>query len=200
MERTAQCRVTVNKRSIKFHVEGTGKVYDGNQTAPVTIVIENSVEGDEVAAVAAAEYDSAMPGNRKISIRSITLTGADASKYQITDRTMTVDGTIDKMQGTEVSVSGVNETIYGKDDGKIAGVTAGMEWRVQGENSWTACPDGELTGLANGTYEIRMKGNRNFLCGACNHRHGQFRPHPSDDRGKCRRHNDSNRSALWQQG
>ena len=45
---TAQCRVTVNKRSIKFHVEGTGKVYDGNQTAPVTIVIENSVEGDEV--------------------------------------------------------------------------------------------------------------------------------------------------------
>lgn len=50
-------------------------------------------------------------------------------------------------------------------DGKITGVTDKMEYRKSGESGFTAVTDGktEITGLAKGSYEIRMKENTNYL-------------------------------------
>lgn len=158
---TAQANVTIGKRALTADVGGLWKVYDGTADAPVVITLNNTVTGDDVSAVAAeTEYESAMPGSHKVHIRSITLTGTDAWKYTLAEKSMTLDGIIDKMPGEAVdaAVAAVNETIYGKEDGRITGVTSAMEWREEGTDAaWMTCPDGELSGLANGTYEIRMK-------------------------------------------
>ena len=52
-------------------------------------------------------------------------------------------------------VSGVNETIDGKADGKITGVDSTMEYCMEGEESYTAIEGTELTGLEDGTYHVR---------------------------------------------
>lgn len=43
-------------------------------------------------------------------------------------------------------------------DGSIAGVTSAMEYRIKGsEGSYITCPDGIMTGLGSGEYEVRFK-------------------------------------------
>ena len=41
-------------------------------------------------------------------------------------------------------------------DGRITGVTSAMEYSADG-TTWTTCPDGEVAGLAAGTYQVRIK-------------------------------------------
>ena len=52
-------------------------------------------------------------------------------------------------------VSGTNETIDGKGDGKITGVDNTMEYRKEGEISYTAVSGSEVTGLHDGIYYVR---------------------------------------------
>ena len=47
-----------------------------------------------------------------------------------------------------------DETVDQRDDGTITGITSAMEYRVSG-GFWADCPDGTITGLADGTYEVR---------------------------------------------
>ena len=53
-------------------------------------------------------------------------------------------------------VSGVNVSVTGLNDGEIIGVTSAMEYSAD-HTTWTACPNGDLTGLAAGTYYVRFK-------------------------------------------
>lgn len=55
-----------------------------------------------------------------------------------------------------------DETVDQRDDGTITGVTSAMEYRVSG-GSWADCPDGTITGLADGTYEVRYKATSGAL-------------------------------------
>lgn len=54
------------------------------------------------------------------------------------------------------TVEAVDETIDGKGDGQITGVTAAMEYRAAG-GGWADCPEVSVTGLADGGYEVRSK-------------------------------------------
>ena len=154
---SVQYPVTVERRQLSVSINSTDKVYDGTDTSVINAVLSNVINGDDVKAETTSKYDGHMPGDHKITVTEIKLTGADAYKYDLKTKTVTVDGHIDKMKGEAVSVNKVNETIYGKDDGKITGVTSEMEYRPESDDSWYACTDGELTGLQSGTYEIRMK-------------------------------------------
>ncbi|MDO4280992.1 MAG: S-layer homology domain-containing protein, partial [Peptococcaceae bacterium] len=58
-----------------------------------------------------------------------------------------------------------NESIDGKHDGQITGVTAAMEYQKQGDTSWTACDGETITDLAPGTYEVRLKATENDFAG-----------------------------------
>lgn len=51
-------------------------------------------------------------------------------------------------------VTAVDETIDGKADGQISGVSTAMEYRPA-SGSWTACEGESVTGLADGTYNVR---------------------------------------------
>ena len=49
------------------------------------------------------------------------------------------------------------ETVDGRDDGQITGVTATMEYRAGSSGSWTPCAGSTVTGLADGEYQVRYK-------------------------------------------
>ncbi len=54
------------------------------------------------------------------------------------------------------------ETIKGKHDGSIGNVTTDMEYRKEGETTYTAITSETLTGLGSGTYYVRYKEQDNY--------------------------------------
>lgn len=154
---SAECSANVSKRYVSVTVGETGKVYDGSAHAKADLSLTGLINGDDVNVQAEMSYDSAMPGQRKLYVASAVLSGTDAGNYRLSKADYAYDAVIDKMPGTEVSVTAQAETIYGICNGKITGTSADMEWRESGTPDWTPCPEGELSGLAHGDYEIRMR-------------------------------------------
>ena len=64
-------------------------------------------------------------------------------------------------RGAPTGLSAVAETLDGKNDGKIRGVNAEMEYSIDG-TAYTAITENELTGLADGTYLVRYRETRNY--------------------------------------
>lgn len=64
-------------------------------------------------------------------------------------------------RGAPTGLTAVAETIDGKNDGKIRGVNAEMEYSIDG-TVYTAITENELTGLADGTYLVRYQETRNY--------------------------------------
>lgn len=63
-----------------------------------------------------------------------------------------------------------NVTVDGKSNGAINGITAGMEYRKDGENTYTALTpemisNGKITGIAEGTYYVRYAAKTNYDAG-----------------------------------
>ncbi|NLC67237.1 MAG: leucine-rich repeat protein [Clostridiaceae bacterium] len=55
------------------------------------------------------------------------------------------------------AATGISETWFGQGNSKISGVNATMEYRIGTDESWSDITGEELTGLAAGTYYIRVK-------------------------------------------
>jgi hypothetical protein len=55
------------------------------------------------------------------------------------------------------TVTAVKASAADKTDGKITGVTSDMEYRIADTGTWTAITGTEITGLAAGSYEVRIK-------------------------------------------
>lgn len=64
-------------------------------------------------------------------------------------------------RGAPTGLTTVAETIDGRNDGKIRGVSAEMEYSIDG-TTYTAITESELTGLADGTYLVRYRETRNY--------------------------------------
>lgn len=64
-------------------------------------------------------------------------------------------------RGAPTGLTAVAETIDGRNDGKISGVNAEMEYSIDG-TTYTAITESELTGLADGTYLVRYRETRNY--------------------------------------
>ena len=64
-------------------------------------------------------------------------------------------------RGAPTGLTAVAETIDGKNDGKIRGVNAEMEYSID-RTAYTAITENELTGLADGTYLVRYRETRNY--------------------------------------
>lgn len=64
-------------------------------------------------------------------------------------------------RGAPTGLTAVAETIDGRNDGKIRGVSAEMEYSIDG-TTYTAITESELTGLADGTYLVRYRETRNY--------------------------------------
>jgi len=66
-------------------------------------------------------------------------------------------------QEAPIGLNGVAPTTEGGSDGKITGVTDKMEYRAATGSNYTACPDGEITGLSAGTYFVRYAEDHNHF-------------------------------------
>lgn len=64
-------------------------------------------------------------------------------------------------RGAPTGLTAVAETLDGKNDGKIRGVNAEMEYSIDG-TTYTAITENELNGLADGTYLVRYQETRNY--------------------------------------
>lgn len=54
------------------------------------------------------------------------------------------------------AVNGADEANYGKNNGKITGTTAEMEYSLSGSNEWKICTAGSTEGVAPGKYLVRV--------------------------------------------
>ena len=61
------------------------------------------------------------------------------------------------------TVSASNCTTADNNDGKITGVTTGMEYKKDGATNWTAGTGSDITGLVPGTYYVRVKATDSTL-------------------------------------
>lgn len=65
----------------------------------------------------------------------------------------------------EPDVKAVDETIYGKSDGKITGVDSGMEYKASTDTEYQNCIGSEIINLKPGTYYVRYKAAEGYNAG-----------------------------------
>ena len=61
-------------------------------------------------------------------------------------------------QTTPSGLAGVDCTTLANNDGQITGTTTAMEYSADGGTTWTSCTNSPTTGLASGSYQVRMTG------------------------------------------
>ena len=131
--------------------------YNRSEQAP-TATATDIVNGDAITLTvdgaktnAGTDYTATVTG----------ITGDKAANYKLpTNVTTTFE--IKNASQTAPTVTGVNETVENKADGKITGVNSTMEYRKDGESTYTAIPGTEVTGLAAGTYYVRYAEKDNY--------------------------------------
>ena len=96
---------------------------------------------------------------------SMTITGVTAEHGVKVRRNQSDPGqTIQITQASQpTAVSGTDCTTSAQNDGQITGVNGNMEYKLSGESDWTSITGSEVTDLANGTYEVRIKANGTVL-------------------------------------
>ncbi|MGI6031380.1 MAG: S-layer homology domain-containing protein [Eubacteriales bacterium] len=77
-------------------------------------------------------------------------------------KTAQVTYTVDKGTGSAPEVQGVDTTYIDTEDGKITGVDDTMEYRKDGDTSFTPVTGTEITGLPAGKYFVRYKETENW--------------------------------------
>ncbi len=145
--------VTINPKEIDLNWSETEFVYDGNAHVPQAEA-EGVLENDICQIVITGEHIDA--GEDYVAIASI-----DNSNYVINDSDRTITFCIVQAEQASPLLVPVNETISGKGDGKITGLTTEMEYRVNGRDDYIAITDSEMI-FAAGTYYVRYVENNNY--------------------------------------
>ena len=104
---------------------------------------------------------------------SMELTGVTAANDVLVKRpgngSTTSDSavqTIEITQASQPTVSGADCTTSEQNDGKITGVDSTMEYKLSAASGWTDITGTEITGLSNGTYDVRVKASGTALASA----------------------------------
>ena len=130
--------------------------YDGNEKFP-EFTVQGIIDGDVVEFTCIGAATDA----RHEYVGTITsITGEDSANYKLIE-TPTKEFVINKADQTAPAVSKVDETISGKNDGKITDVSADMEYRADGEDEYTSITGTTVENLADGRYYVRLKGDNN---------------------------------------
>lgn len=148
---------TIYKRTIGIHWGNTSFTYDGTEKLPTAAAID-TVSGDEIGLTVTGSQETA---GTDYTATVTGITGDKAENYQL-PADVTQNFSIAKAdQAAPDNLSCTNETIDGKSDGRITGVTTAMEYCKDGETDYTGVTDTEITGLPDGTYYIRYKADDN---------------------------------------
>ncbi len=133
--------------------------YDGTEKRPAVVVKKGNADVDP------SEYVVAYTNNVDAGTATVTITDAEGGTYTV--ETTTADFTINPIDNDNVpTIAGQDETVKGKNDGIITGVDATMEYRAEGENTYTAVTGEEIKNLAPGTYYVRYAATNNHNASA----------------------------------
>ena len=121
--------------------------------------ITNLVEGDEVSLKPDKEFPLKTLGDHEVQFE---LHGKDKDNYTLPDNTKVTYAIRKVAHPKPENLKAEAETVKGKADGKITGVTAGMEYKAKDAAQYTELTekqitDKEIVGLAAGDYLVRMK-------------------------------------------
>ena len=142
---------------------------DCNQhTASAVISANNAVYNGSASETASVTYSSNwLGGELTIVYANNTNSGTATASITKENVTATASFTISNASQTAPNVSGEDETVRGKADGKITGVTAAMEYRIKGTDTYTKvtaeqAAAGKVTDLVAGTYYVRLAAKSNY--------------------------------------
>ena len=139
-------------------------VYSGTAQA---LTIGGSAEGGEIL------YSTAENGDYSADVIKGTNAGSYEVWYKVAGDSNHNDIASQKInvsiakatQSAPVQPTAVGETIKGKADGKIIGVSTDMEYKADGASEYTAVTENEILNLTAGIYKVRYKENDNYLAG-----------------------------------
>lgn len=127
-------------------------VYDGTGKEPAVTVMYDGMTLTEGTDFTVAYVDNIEVGDTAAAI---------ISGSRFSDRVTKYFSITKAHRGAPTGLTAVAETIDGRNDGKIRGVSAEMEYSIDG-TTYTAITESELTGLADGTYLVRYQETRNY--------------------------------------
>lgn len=161
---TVRVTLTVNPKPVTVVVTPNGGTYGGTiipaaaevqgyvgQTAPDVTLTYTGKAND------GSDYNST-EAPQKAGTYTVTATIRD-DNYTLP---VTTDSfTVAKAGQAAPDVTGANETVAGKGDGRITGVSAAMEYRAEGETGYKTVTDEEIKNLSVGTYYVRFREDAN---------------------------------------
>lgn len=106
-----------------------------------------------------------------ITGQTMAITGVTAENgikvYKQGDGTTTSDSQVQTIAVTQAEqptgIDKVDCTISQQNNGQITGVDTTMEYKLSTDSDWTLVTDNAVTGLTNGTYEVRVKADGTVL-------------------------------------
>ncbi|MBE5869634.1 MAG: hypothetical protein E7294_00005 [Lachnospiraceae bacterium] len=143
---------------------GIGQSASSNVTDGGTI--RYSSDNEKVATVDSVSGAVTIKG---AGVAHITAATQATAVYKEASATYTL--MVEKANQSIPTVGKEDETVKGKKDGSLTGLTTDMEYRKDGESTYTAVvqkelTDGKLTGLEPGIYYVRYKENVNYKASA----------------------------------
>ncbi|GEM_PF-7016127 len=127
--------------------------YDGTAKQP-TVTVK-----DGTTTIPASEYNVEYSNNTNAGTAKVTITDKTGGNYIVSgEKTFTIE----KGSQSAPVVSSTNETIDGKADGTITGVTNAMEYKSASANAYTSVTGTTIANLPAGTYNVRYKENANY--------------------------------------
>ena len=147
----------IMRRSVEIIADPAGKTY-GETDPQLTWHTEDTVAQAEL-----GEDDIAITreAGEDADAYTITPSAKDTANKNYSYIFKTADFTIKKAAQQAPTVQTVDETIKGRGDGKLTGLTAAMEYRAEGDTAYSAVTGEEMTDLAAGTYYVRCQEDPN---------------------------------------
>ena len=130
--------------------------YTGQALVPDVTVKESAAAG--AAELAESDYSVSLSDNIRVGNGKITVSAAADGNYSFD--AVTAEFAIGKGNAAApVGITTVSETLKGKADGEIRGLSAKMEYSMDGGSTWNGCPGTVLRNAKAGDYLIRYKAN-----------------------------------------
>jgi hypothetical protein len=168
--------ITAGGTAIKTTLNITINRADGPAAPSLTFSFDGSNANKLLGATSLMEYSldgglnwSACTNNMTLDVVKISAEKDIKVRIKETETTnaggiQTID--ISPSPAAPSGITATDCTIITNNNGKLSGVSTAMEYKLSTASSWTAVSGNEITGLNNGTYDVRIKATGHTLSGA----------------------------------
>ena len=149
---------TIRQREITISWSDLELTYNGTEQAPKATA-GNAAFGDKLELTVSGGRTDAT-GGQKVTAKVTGITGPKAANYKL-PANVSAQFEIKKATMEEPKLRYTDETVDGKHDGAILGVTPDMEYRREDQQSYTRITGTKVENLAPGKYYIRYAESNN---------------------------------------